>query len=427
MACSLTFSQYFLGSSMDQILRHPRPTSQKQTQEPPAKRTRAALYAPAQPNDDTLDLVYPFWHPNNSATGGRGGEKGGTHVTVASNGPLHLAEGTLSAKLKIPITLIDQGIGLSYHSDTLETHTDTQELTVKAAAPISTGHGNGLTLEYDPDTLEVVDGKLRAKTDTEGAISSSTGRGLVLNIDTNTFLIEEKKLKLQPSIFPSYLSPYATFELQPVDGLSTYSAQVHTDRKDEGINPIWNVGYYVYLVSHGGMVHGQLNLRLPKSHVPQHSGSSLNEGLSFTFVLSFMGLKEPQSNLSTLVDPITSPKGSNQVFVPYHKQHTGCYLSLPPYSESQQKAWYVTPETNGMKLQHFIPIGVGNCQFGTSVCGTCPATIEVEGEMPATVMVFTFHLKQMSGIDWFKADNTTTTMTTGPISFSYQGYPYLPK
>ncbi|ADM53809.1 fiber-1 [Turkey adenovirus 1] len=411
----------------------------ERVESPPTAKTlrggpTTAPAARAYPNDDQLDLVYPFQY---AASGGGGGGGGGSSVTVDPDGPLTLVDGVLGLNVKTPVVVSDGAVALFFDGDTLALKSVNRSLMVKTAAPVTAGTGGGVTLLFDAKglTLDGTTGALSLRLDTNGPLAVGND-GLTLTVDPQSFEIVNRMLRLKGGgTGPTYLSPFATYTLESNGGITGYSGIVQSDQDPVGTQPTekkstWNVGYYVFMVTSAAMVNGYINVQLPRIHVAATSGTdSLTTGLNFTFVLPPMYPQETEGNLSNIAFPVLQPTNTNSAFVPNAQMSDGnSYLGLPDVSQRNTTVWHVGITNPGLRTQTFVPTAQG-ATFGPSSFGMCPATVNTgsTGNTPRDVLVFTFALKQTGGSNWFqKATTETETVTTGPIFFSYQGYPYSP-
>lgn len=404
---------------------------------PPAAKTlkagpTTAPAARAYPNDDQLDLVYPFQY---AASGGGGGGGGGSSVTVDPDGPLTLVDGVLGLNVKTPVVVADGAVALFFDGDTLALKSVNRSLMVKTAAPVTAGTGGGVTLLFDAKglTLDGTTGALSLRLDASGPLAVGND-GLTLTVDPQSFEIVNRTLQLKGGgTGPTYLSPFATYTLESNGGITGYSGIVQSDQTPTNPRPgeqksTWNVGYYVFMVTSAKMVNGYVNMQLPRSHVAASSGDSKTGGLNFTFVLPPMYPQETAGNLSNLALPVLEPANTYTAFVPNAEMSDGSsFLALPNEGQRDTSTWYVPITKPGLRLYTFVPTAQG-ATFGTSTFGICPATINVtSGSTPRDALVFTFALNQTEGDNWFqKAASETETVTTGPVFFSYQGYDYAP-
>ncbi|ADQ39071.1 fiber-1 [Fowl aviadenovirus C] len=374
-------------------------------------------------NGPLLDLVYPFDFNagGGGSGGGGGGGGGGQQIAVDPDGPLELTGDLLTLNTKTPIYVSDRAVSLLIDDDTLATKQVNGALMVKTAAPLNSGTGGGVTLGFDPHTmaLDSVTGVLKVLVDSQGPLQADTG-GITLQFNTQDFVVNNGTLALASSVGPTYLSPFATYEVTPVLGISQRNGNV----KSKGLQN-WSIGYYIYMVSSAGIVNGLITLELAQELTGASGENSLTSGLNFTFVLSPMYPIETEVNLSLIVPPTVSPTNQNRVFVPNSNQSDVGYLGLPPQTKDN---WYVPIDSPGLRLVSFMPTATGNEKFGQGTLGYCAATIQntPSGTTPSDALAFTVSLPQTSGSNWFDQYAPDTVVTTGPIPFSYQGYVYSP-
>ncbi|QEJ80782.1 fiber 1 protein [Southern Psittacara leucophthalmus aviadenovirus] len=314
-----------------------------------------------------VDLVYPFY-----ALDDTGGGSGTTSYTAVP--PLALADRAFSLNFKAPLGL----------------------------------DANQLTLLMD----------------SSGPITV-TGTGLTLRVDSAAFTIENGTLKLKSNP-GTYVSPYTILEIMPPEGLNGTYAIVATDLGSVGAPKTWNVGYYVHAVASGGMVNAVVNMQIQRTNMYTADKNSINDGISFTFVLCYFGTTQPNANLSNLHAPTVTPPENTYFFVPNHiaKATTNSpdFITLPQAANSNTTNWYVPADSPWMSQHQFVPIVTNQTdKFGVSTVGVAPGNIDQDLDVD-DVMIITVNIKQTSGGNWYDNTETQDRLTTGPLSFSYQGY-----
>lgn len=444
-----------------------RPRSQSLPADAATKVRRVMENETETADDETIDLVYPF-DTETAGGGGTGGGSGGggtcqcQQIAVDTTGPLHLSNNVLTLNTTAPIVTLNRSLALSVAEDSairvdgnrkLDLRVDPngpilaqREISLSTKPPISVEDkflklsidpsvmalsGNNLTLQtsaplikkqggigLDTDgSMHLSSGKLSIKLAPESGISN-TSDGILVNVDNVTLRIVDNVLQLNKD---SYLSPYITFEVGHTD-LNNASAHVCCEFGSDSKTSIWNVGYYIYMVYSAGLVHGIITTKLEWGKVSQISGqNSLRTGINFTFVLSVMGVKDFNTNISYLTDPVVTPPGNNWHFVP--EDTGGTYGALPSNQvlNSTFTNWYKKVSLGNMILHYYTPMGTGS-DFGTSVCGAMPASVtDHDGQVLGNVMCFTFNNIQTGGSNWFETSMSNNHhFTTGQIPFSYK-------
>lgn len=445
-----SFNQYFLGSMKRLLI--------LRDNEPPAKKTHTDTETSDRGRDDAqndtkLDLVYPF----TDASGGGSGGGGSTGQTISVARPLVMSNNTISLQYASPLftsdgtltlnadtstfvtrnglalridgagglTTSENGIGIVKNTgpivvgssgisistnNSLQVAANKLGISVAPSAPFITT--NGLDLNYDFTTMQIADRVLKVKLDPVGPIVPSSN-GLFINLNTDDFEVSNRIIRLKSR--PTYVSPYTTLTVGNKN-LVTYSGQAASDQN--GSQRIWNVAYYVFMVESAGLVNGIIDLGVTDERI-SGTGSSATSGLNFTFVVCMDGTNNQQANLSQISVPTTSPAGRNSRFYPL--EFGGTYIGLPPVSPNSN--WYRGPSTAGLLLTKFYPFATVTT-FAESSMGTAPATVQTINRdytrnILGRVIMFTFALRQTSTENWFERP-TGKTLTTGPLSFSYQ-------
>lgn len=294
---------------------------------------------------------------------------------------------------------------------------------ITASPPLSLDSSTKiLTLAYK-NPLGLDENQLTLLLDSTGPITV-TGSGLNLRIDSTAFTIQDGTLTLKQN--PSYLSPYTILQILPPGGLNGAYAVVASSFGTATDTKTWNVGYYVYAVSSGGMVNAVVNMQIQRTNMTTAGKSSLTEGINFTFILCYFGTVQPEANLSLLHAPTVTPSTNTYYFVPHHigKSTTNSpdFITLPRRSDSGSTDWYIPVNSPWMQQRNFVPISTNSeDKWGTATLGYAPGNIDQELDVD-DVIILTVNMPQTSGGNWYDASETTDRLTTGPLSFSYQGY-----
>lgn len=368
--------------------------------------------------DKSVDLVYPF----KPISGGGGG--GGTPTTLVAQKPLEYANpnlrllysnpliltnsNTLSVKVSIPLAIQEDGIVLL--TDTTLA-VDESKLGVKLAADSVVFDSNGLDVHVGDARIVKGSGSLKLnsdgtiKNDVLGVNLNNSGaivnnNGLSINISSD-FKITDNKLYINN---PSYVSPYITFEIGD-ETLSNFSGQFATKKPVSTDIIGGNGAYYSFLVYSGGMVNGVIKFKLKGENFTV----DVKDGFDCCLFMNFFGTLKQETNFSFLTAPTTKPANSIDKFVPKNISSV--------FHVVGKNSWYVSTETNTMiEFINFKPLGTSQ-EFNESTCGLCVVDVVENLQVIGHGIVFSLKCPVKSQA----TNQNNLEMTTGSLSFSYQG------
>ncbi|WPM93293.1 protein fiber1 [Goose adenovirus 4] len=402
-----------------------------------AKRAFSDGDAPTQ-DEETIDLVYPFDWPSisNSQSGGEnGGNQQGTNIPIDPNGPITMTNFGLNVRTTPPISVIMGSLYLKYNSSDLGMVDG--RLAINCSPPLTRTNGGigvnigsglinsngslsinlnqqggiafqngGIGLNINNSNLELDNSLLSVKLNPSSCIVSSSD-GISLNIDAGAFEIQQGTLYLKAN--PQYLSPYTICTLGNPTLIG--SNFVSSDRRQ-----LWNCQSYFYMVYSAGLVNCISNIKVNSDNTDSSSSSSINK-VSFTIVLTTSQIRI--QNISGL-SPLTIVPSSAQptLFYPYGGVKQSSYVEITNPSFAGTNAnWYLDPNSPGFKSIQFIPMGNG-CSFDQSTFNYGQITITDSTGAGIEAIGITLVMNVSSGSNWY---GRGATLTTGTISFSYQG------
>lgn len=396
------------------------------------------------PNDDNLDLVYPFDESNG---GGGGGGGSSVPITVDPSGPLHLSDqnvlslrlgvplssqgrklvldlagagplyigsdGTLGLQLRAPFMLRTGALALNIDSNIMRIN-DNSQLSISTMPPLKQT-STGISLSTN-NSLQVTDSNLGI------ALANNSGLrlapdGIKIDVDNETIEIKSGMLAVKNS--PTYISPYKIMEIGN-KSLTDNSGQICGSAGSDQTTCIWNINYYLYLVSCSKIVNGFIMIKLDASRVSTiPSTNSNNTGINFSFVVSPLATKNRLTNISYITNVTTTPTNSENSFLP--EILGSSYVSIPNIDELHTRfvKWYKPISTSCMTLVPYSPAAAGS-EFTDTICGYLPIHITQTNSIIANAMLFTFNNTQTSGSNWFESHGSNDSLATGFIPFSYK-------
>lgn len=405
-----------------------------------AKRAFSDGDAPTQ-DDETINLVYPFDWPSNTSndvTGGTGGggTSGSCNIPLDPSGPIIMTNLGLNVRTNPPITVIMGSLYLKFNKNDFSAFDG--NLSMRCKPPIirsvdglSLSIGNGLTLSpdqslilstdpssclttsnngigisIDSNTLVISDSHLTTHLDNTSCLSSSSN-GIAINIDDSSFAIQDGKLYLKAN--PQYLSPYTicTIGLPSLSG----SNYVSSNRSQ-----LWNCQSYFYMVYSAGLVNVNSYIKVNSDNTDVTSSTS-DKIVSFALVLTTSSIKI--QNISGLTPISINPSSASlSLFNPFNLTKQASYVQIQnPSIAGTNVNWYFSHLSSGFKQISFVPHGNG-VQFTQSTFGYGQISIidSTGTSMEAIGISLEMNVAQTS--KWY---NSSATLTTGSITFSYQG------
>lgn len=390
---------------------------------------RASADPPTTPQ--SIDLTYPYWWPSPSVHGSGGG---GHTCVVDPNGPITLSSTGLNLRTAPPVAL-DGSKAVSLMTDnTLETVGS--NLGVRLSPPlfmsgtgVTVDLGYGLTLTGPQVSVQCVPNRCLTTTidgielTTDVTLNNSTNlgvnlrtngglkvgpRGIEVKVDGNTVVINEMG-ELQ-----CIARPINPFTIMEIGDPSVHHWYCYYAAPSNSLV----VGYtYMYLVSTAGLVNGYMNLKITRT---LNEGNISGSQIKFCIVLP-SDFNNSSINVSGLPPPGITPSSANaSYFAPNASMTAGGFKGIVDPStnkDTKTSNWYIPLDTLGFTIHNFVPVpGVISCSTSTMAYG--PVNIQfTQTSTNVDVMVFTFVIET----DGSWNTNERNYITTGPITFSYQG------